>query len=132
VSLGGVCHLCSLRSLRPASLRRRRADPSLVEKQRKAIAKANPGEALLSRLAKPAKGSPAAKKAAATVAGKKAGAKGADKVSRAKKAAAKPQAMDVDKAPKPKPKEAAPKAQPKTQADLDEEMKAYERQRRFA
>ncbi len=64
------------------------------------------------------------------MAGKKAGAKGADKVSRAKKAAAKPQAMDVDKAPKPK--EAAPKPKPKSQADLDEEMKAYERQRRFA
>lgn len=62
---------------------------------------------------------------------KKAGAKGADKLSRAKKAAAKPAAMDVDRAPKPKPKE-APKAKPKTQSDLDEEMKAYERQRRFA
>ncbi|CAK9782840.1 unnamed protein product [Cutaneotrichosporon oleaginosum] len=101
----------------------------LLEKQRKAVAKSNPGEVLLLRLAKPAKGSPAAKKAAAHVQSKKAGAKGADKVSRAKKAAAKPAAMDVDKAPKPKPQE---KPKPKTQTELDEEMKAYERQRRFA
>ncbi|BEI81908.1 hypothetical protein CcaverHIS002_0210680 [Cutaneotrichosporon cavernicola] len=104
----------------------------LLDKQRKAVARANPGEALLSRLAKPAKGSPAAKKTAATVQSKKAGAKGADKVSRAKKAASKPAAMEVDKAPKPKALEAVPKAKPKTQHDLDEEMKAYERQRRFA
>lgn len=113
----------------------RHADPRLLEKQRKALAKAHPGEALLSRLAKSPKSSPVAKgKAAAAVKGKKAGAKGADKVSRAKKS----NAMDVDSGPKQKPKakqEPKPQQQkpkPKTQAELDEEMKAYERQRRFA
>lgn len=116
------------------SLSRRPADPSLLDKQRHALAKAHPGEALLSRLAKSPKGSPVTKsKAAAAVQSKKAGAKGTDKVSRAKKS----NAMEVDK-PKPKPKQdkAAQqqpvKAKPKTQAELDEEMKAYERQRRFA
>lgn len=113
-------------------------NPRLIEKQRKALAKAHPGEALLSRLAKSPKGSPVTKgKAALAVKSKKAGAKGADKVSRAKKSAA----MDVDRTPKSKPKqEAKPqppkqealKAKPKTQAQLDEEMKAYERARRFA
>ncbi|GMK59276.1 hypothetical protein CspeluHIS016_0702910 [Cutaneotrichosporon spelunceum] len=105
----------------------------LLDKQRKAVAKGHPGELLLSRLNKPAKGSPAAKNAAATMQSKKAGAKGADKLSRAKKVANKPGAMDVDRAPKHKSKaKEAPKAKPKTQEDLDEEMKAYERQRRFA
>ncbi|WOO77184.1 uncharacterized protein LOC62_01G000771 [Vanrija pseudolonga] len=124
----------------------------LLEKQRAAVSKgkkgaANPGDALLSRLAKGKAAAPAQTKAgnkkgaagaqpkataAATArkAAKKKGAGGgADKVARAKAAAS--DRMDVDaaaKANKAKPE----KPKPKTQADLDEEMKAYERQRKFA
>jgi hypothetical protein len=88
---------------------------------------------LLSRLK--GKAAPAAKKGAApakgpvAAKGRKGAAGGKDKVTRAKKDAG--GRMDVDKAPAPAPA-AATQAKPKTQAQLDEEMKAYERQRRFA
>lgn len=121
----------------------------LLEKQRAAVSKgkkatSNPGDALLSRLAK-GKAAPPAQaktgkagkaaavaqpKATAAATARKAAKKkgGADKVARAKQAAG--ERMDVDGAAKPKSKPEKPK--PKTQADLDEEMKAYERQRKFA
>jgi hypothetical protein len=107
---------------------------SLLDKQRAAIKKAkNPGDVLLSRLAKGGP-KPATKKTAAAAAvkakvGKGKGVKaaaGKDKVARAKRDSGR---MDVDK---PAPAPAAAVAKPKTQAQLDEEMKAYERQRRFA
>lgn len=98
----------------------------LIEKQRAAVkkAKGNPGDALLSRLAKSKPSAPTAKKSAggSNRPGKPAAkATGRDKVARAKKETK----MEVDK-----PAPAA--AKPKTQAQLDEEMKAYERARRFA
>lgn len=101
----------------------------LLEKQRASLKTKNPGQALLSRLKIP-KGSPAAKANAAKKIAAKGAAKGkgADKVARAKKGAAK---MEVDSKPAPAAKKEE-KAKPKTQAQLDEEMRAYERARRFA
>ncbi|KAL7420174.1 hypothetical protein Q5752_005140 [Cryptotrichosporon argae] len=111
---------------------------ALLERQRAALKKA-PGDALLSRLAGP-KGGPASA-AAATKKARQAAANAAAKVGRAKRASQ----MDIDPpaggaggakakshVQQAKAKvEPAPKAKPKTQADLDEEMKAYERARRF-
>lgn len=96
---------------------------SLLEKQRAALKKkGSPGDVLASRLGKSKP--PAAKTAAAKKA--KAPAGGAAKVARAKK-----EKMDIDTPPNAKGKQKE-KARPKTQAELDEEMRAYERQRRFA
>jgi hypothetical protein len=82
----------------------------------------HPGASLLSRLAKPAKPSAVVKRSVS----------GNDKIARAKKS----MAMDVNGSKgqgrqqvKDKPKE-APKA--KTVQELDEDMRAYERTRRFA
>lgn len=91
-----------------------------------------PGGQLLSRMAKPHSTASSAK-------AKGAKASTPQKVTRAKQNANK-NAMDIDP-PLAKPangnaaKTAAPanaKPRPKTQAELDEEMKAWERQRRFA
>ncbi|KAK4687803.1 hypothetical protein P7C73_g2310, partial [Tremellales sp. Uapishka_1] len=77
-----------------------------------------PGSSLLSRLAK---SSPQAKTKTKP---KHKGSTGDDKVARAKKSSS--TAMEVDK------KVVEPKKKVKTQAELDEEMRAYERARRFA
>jgi hypothetical protein len=91
---------------------------SLLAKQKANLkASGSPGAGLLSRLNKTK-----AKPKAST---------GKEKTARAKKS----MAMDVDKPVKPKPaaKAAAKeKPKPKTQEELDEEMRAYERARRFA
>jgi hypothetical protein len=87
-------------------------DDSLLAKQKANLkAAGSPGSGLLSRLNVP-------KTKAKRV------STGNDKTARAKKS----MAMDVDKE-KPTKKE---KLRPKTQEELDEEMRAYERARRFA
>lgn len=95
-----------------------------------------PGNQLLNRMAKPHSTSATAKAKGAKVVAQPA------KVTRAKQNANKNNAMDIDP-PLAKPATngkaggaAAPvsagKPKVKTQAELDEEMKAWERQRRFA
>ncbi|WWC91845.1 uncharacterized protein L201_006792 [Kwoniella dendrophila CBS 6074] len=94
----------------------------LLEKQKANLAKSGAGGALLSRL----QGSPNSHASAKTKGRVQKLSTGNAKVGRAKGKAGK-DAMDVDKAVATKPK---PKV--KTQAELDEEMRAYERARRFA
>lgn len=95
----------------------------LLAKQRANLKNGRPGDALLSRLGRPTT-------AAAKSKGNKA-VSGDAKVGRAKARAGK-DAMDVDVDIKVSsaPKKEKPKA--KTQADLDAEMAAWERGRRFA
>jgi hypothetical protein len=88
------------------------------------LSASQPGKSLLNRLNKPAnkpastgKGTPPNSKAKAPT---------SDKVARAKAKQNSSNKMEVDQ---PVRKE---KPAPKTQAELDEEMRAYERQRRFA
>ncbi|OCF61427.1 hypothetical protein L486_01075 [Kwoniella mangroviensis CBS 10435] len=101
---------------------------ALLEKQKANLAKSGAsGAALLSRLQGSPKGHASAKtKGKATKL-----STGNAKVGRAKAKAAGKDAMDVDK---PVPVANAKKEKPKqkTQAELDEEMRAYERARRFA
>ncbi|KAK6909273.1 hypothetical protein I203_103290 [Kwoniella mangroviensis CBS 8507] len=101
---------------------------ALLEKQKANLAKSGAsGAALLSRLQGSPKGHASAKtKGKATKL-----STGNAKVGRAKAKAAGKDAMDVDK---PVPVANAKKEKPKqkTRAELDEEMRAYERARRFA
>ncbi|WRT70101.1 uncharacterized protein IL334_007095 [Kwoniella shivajii] len=98
---------------------------ALIHKQKANLAKSGaPGAALLSRLqASPASRAPTAKSKAKP----QKLSTGNAKVGRAKSNVSK-NSMDVDKSPVNK----ALKPKAKTQADLDEEMRAYERARRFA
>lgn len=106
----------------------RRADQASLLAQQKAnmkLSASQPGKALLNRLNKPASTGKATPPPPANK--KKGTPAGADKVSRAK-AKANSSRMEVDE-PARKSKE---RSAPKTQAELDDEMAAYERQRRFA
>ena len=93
-------------------------DNSLLAQQKAnlKLSASQPGKSLLNRLARPNKPSTPLNKSVA----------GGDKVNRAKARAVSGQKMDVDR---PAPKE---KFKAKTQEELDEEMRAYEMQRRFA
>ncbi|WVR07549.1 hypothetical protein IAU60_004591 [Kwoniella sp. DSM 27419] len=99
---------------------------ALLDKQKANLAKAGPGANLFSRIATPphaAKSKPKTPRLSS----------GTAKVGRAKAKAVGKNAMDVDKPAAGKaPRQQQEKAQPKTQAQLDEEMRAYERARRFA
>ncbi|ORX35370.1 hypothetical protein BD324DRAFT_652503 [Kockovaella imperatae] len=106
---------------------------ALLAKQRANLKNKSPGNALSSRISGPKVPTLASTKAknARTISG--GGGGGATKVGRAK-AAANKDAMDVDK-PASKAKAAVPKApRPErvTQQKLDEEMRAWDRERRFA
>ncbi|WVW86302.1 hypothetical protein I302_108344 [Kwoniella bestiolae CBS 10118] len=100
---------------------------ALLEKQKANLAKSGAsGSALLSRL----QGSPSGHASAKTKGKAAKLSTGNAKVGRAKVKAAGKDAMDVDKPVNKAAKKEKPK--PKTQAELDEEMRAYERARRFA
>lgn len=109
------------------------ADSRRLLAQQKAnlkLSASQPGKALLSRLNKQAPGAPGGKSTPPNSKGK--GAPAAEKVSRAK-AKSNSNKMEVDEPfTAKKGGGGRERSVPKTQAQLDDEMRQYERERRFA
>lgn len=96
------------------------------------LSASQPGKSLLNRLNKPSNAGKAASPNPNANNSRSKGTPVQDKVARAKAKANSSNKMEVDEPSRKSKERSVPKVAPKTQADLDEEMRAYDRQRRFA